>query len=611
MASVQRSENLLEGLFSLFPTKTPLYNVCLNRKSLSFIVKGAKENNDNLKNVLISDIIGCKCRKSKTHNDNAAYFSVFAYPFRTKTFSGKRTRYRLELTFAIRTMKNFEDNLKLAQRWRNVILCLTRGVKVEKEGIDVCVPPVGKTILVLINPHSGPGKAKQIFEKDVAPMLQEADVPYKMVVTEHAGHATEIMETLKLSEWYAVVIVSGDGLIYEVINGLMGRPDWSEAIKFPVGCIPGGSGNALCWTINYTAGHRYDFTFHICFDKTQCNSNGLGASRNSKMQYFSFLMVSWGIVADIDYESEKMRALGSTRFTIYALMRILSLRTYKAKISFLPLTEYKPKPLKQRVTENGTVTSRHYSVLNHSQSFHKSVHDSVVEPGMSGSYKPISERSRSVSMPSHMNPNSSNNACEEPKSYVDRTQEDIENFYLENVVEEEQETEPVNIQTDQKSNPEDLKDTVLKNGDVKSDNLVNNNSRKPVPSPLLPPLGQPVPGSWTTLDEDFVTIMALYQPYIGPDNLAAPDSRLNDGCIHLMLVRAGTPKNALLNMFIDMEKGEHINSPYVEVIKVQAFRLEPLSSSGNIMIDGERIDPCVIQGQMLPGISRIMAIHYI
>lgn len=45
------------------------------------------------------------------------------------------------------------------------------------------------------------------------------------------------------------------GILYlQVINGLMGRPDWSEAIKFPVGCIPGGSGNALCWTINYTAG---------------------------------------------------------------------------------------------------------------------------------------------------------------------------------------------------------------------------------------------------------------------------------------------------------------------------------------------------------------------
>lgn len=41
-------------------------------------------------------------------------------------------------------------------------------------------------------------------------------------------------------------------------------------------------------------------------------------------QVYSFLCVAWGILADIDYESEKLRALGSTRFTLYAIMRILS-----------------------------------------------------------------------------------------------------------------------------------------------------------------------------------------------------------------------------------------------------------------------------------------------
>ena len=33
---------------------------------------------------------------------------------------------------------------------------------------------------------------------------------------EYAGHATEVMRKLDLSSWYGVVIVSGDGLIYEV-----------------------------------------------------------------------------------------------------------------------------------------------------------------------------------------------------------------------------------------------------------------------------------------------------------------------------------------------------------------------------------------------------------
>ena len=42
--------------------------------------------------------------------------------------------------------------------------------------------------------------------------------------------------------------------ILQVINGLMSRPDWQDAMKLPVGCIPGGSGNALSCAINYSAG---------------------------------------------------------------------------------------------------------------------------------------------------------------------------------------------------------------------------------------------------------------------------------------------------------------------------------------------------------------------
>lgn len=41
---------------------------------------------------------------------------------------------------------------------------------------------------------------------------------------------------------------------FQTINGLMQREDWTSAIKTPVGCVPGGSGNALACAINYAAG---------------------------------------------------------------------------------------------------------------------------------------------------------------------------------------------------------------------------------------------------------------------------------------------------------------------------------------------------------------------
>lgn len=36
------------------------------------------------------------------------------------------------------------------------------------------------------------------------------------IKTEYAGHAREVARTLRLDEWNGVVIVSGDGLIFEV-----------------------------------------------------------------------------------------------------------------------------------------------------------------------------------------------------------------------------------------------------------------------------------------------------------------------------------------------------------------------------------------------------------
>lgn len=46
--------------------------------------------------------------------------------------------------------------------------------------------------------------------------------------------------------------------------------------------------------------------------------------QTQKQQLFSFLSVTWGLIADIDYESERMRVLGATRFTLYFIKRVLS-----------------------------------------------------------------------------------------------------------------------------------------------------------------------------------------------------------------------------------------------------------------------------------------------
>lgn len=61
--------------------------------------------------------------------------------------------------------------------------------------------------------------------------------------------------------------------------------------------------------------------------------------KSTKLNSYGFLSVVWGLIADVDIESEKYRRLGPLRFTIGALQRIISLRHYHGKFMYIPYTK--------------------------------------------------------------------------------------------------------------------------------------------------------------------------------------------------------------------------------------------------------------------------------
>ncbi|CAK9263449.1 unnamed protein product [Sphagnum jensenii] len=80
-----------------------------------------------------------------------------------------------------------------------------------------------KRLLVFINPYGGKGLGVQIWEK-VAPLFYRAKVETKVVKTERSGHAHGIMKHASKEELNAldgVIVVGGDGLFNEVLNGLV------------------------------------------------------------------------------------------------------------------------------------------------------------------------------------------------------------------------------------------------------------------------------------------------------------------------------------------------------------------------------------------------------
>lgn len=193
---------------------------------------------------------------------------------------------------------------------------------------DVTIPsgyPCKRNILVMINPASGPGKASNIFYDKVAPLLDEGGINHTVWCTTSAGSASQYIANCSLEQWNGIVIVSGDGLVYELFNGLMQRKDYETAIKIAVGVIPGGSGNGLAHSINHYIGENTTnpilaSTLNIVRGKVVPMDLVKVQMRNDTV--YSFLSIGWGLLADIDIESERLRMMGGFRFTVWALVRI-------------------------------------------------------------------------------------------------------------------------------------------------------------------------------------------------------------------------------------------------------------------------------------------------
>jgi sphingosine kinase len=185
-------------------------------------------------------------------------------------------------------------------------------------------PVPRRKLLVLLNPVGGLRKGRKIWAQ-IEPMFALSHVDATMVETTHANHAKEHVQGCTLDDLgNGIATISGDGLLNEVIQGLMERPDSAKARRIPLAVIPAGSGNGLAVSL-MTPG-PVSAVWNIIKGATR--ELDLSSVRQGSTQRWAFLSVAWGLTADIDMESEKYRWMGETRFTVAAIPRIFRLKSY-------------------------------------------------------------------------------------------------------------------------------------------------------------------------------------------------------------------------------------------------------------------------------------------
>ncbi len=114
----------------------------------------------------------------------------------------------------------------------------------------------------------------------------------------------------------------------------MNREDWDVVKnKISLGIIPGGTSNGLAKSLLHQKREQYGIQeaawLAIKGLKSFMDITKLTLEYSSK-PVFSFLSVSWAVVADCDVNSEVIRSLGSVRFTLWGIWRVLSLIRYEA-----------------------------------------------------------------------------------------------------------------------------------------------------------------------------------------------------------------------------------------------------------------------------------------
>lgn len=218
--------------------------------------------------------------------------------------------------------------------------------------------------------------------------------------------------------------------------------------------------------------------------------------------------VTWGILADIDIESEVLRFLGGDmRYLFGTLKCILQKRTYRGRLSYLP------------VSNMSTATERQDGA------------------GL------------------------------------------------------EENTTTVHEQQQEMGHEQDNVDTEIQNGNAPDPTPPAGTS--PIPSPpgrpSFPSLNDPVPSDWVTIEDDFVSIHVTLVPKLTRTMIGHPNAILGGNQFHIVCISGSSTRGGLLNVMQESESGEYVNHPGVTSYVARACRIEPLTDSGRLVVDGEPV----------------------
>ncbi|XP_042147602.1 ceramide kinase-like [Ixodes scapularis] len=202
-----------------------------------------------------------------------------------------------------------------------------------------------RRLLVLVNPFGGRKRAPRIYQRKVAPIFQLAGIAVQLVTTRYSGHAKQCILEMDLDSLDGVVCVGGDGMVNEVVNGVLLRSQRDAGVEandagaclrpaaLKVGVIPAGSTDALVCT---TTGEDSPTTSALLIVMgAEVAVDVASIHSGDRLVRYSAGFLSYGFFGDNIKASEKFRWMGPLRYSWTGWQTFLKHHTYEGEVRLL------------------------------------------------------------------------------------------------------------------------------------------------------------------------------------------------------------------------------------------------------------------------------------
>ena len=126
----------------------------------------------------------------------------------------------------------------------------------------------------------------------------------------------------------------------------------------------------------------------------------------------------------------------------------------------------------------------------------------------------------------------------------------------------------------------------------------------------LPPLDVQIESGngWTVLDSEFVLVWVLQTSHCSGSVHSGPGALLDDGLFTIIVAR-DLSRFEIIKLLLDLDNGDHVKHPRIEIFKALSYRLEPANTDvGLYSLDGEVVEYGPIQASVLPSAAQTLSL---